>query len=266
MKFVRKFKELEQRDLVRSTEEGFVCKWNPLKINKDQNNWMPKKDSDQMRFRVNLDDFPKRSASHFASRRLLFIQQAGNLRGMLRTEIGSWAYERLQYIFDLRKNLLDEFSYDRYGEEATCLLEHMLEAESAYLHFLHDDMIEGQANDAWSFVFFKLMEINGDVCASKLLDPAFRCHLEYIEWGAFFRHQNDEFFSRRYGYEKFGTEDLVSIASSPTRRRDPCSSLMLWTALAPMALNAVDRGLASHRKLYRETLEEYPRFSPYLTM
>jgi len=197
LKFVRKFKELEQRDLLRSTEEGFFCKWNPLKINKDQNNWMPKKDSDEMRFRVNLEDFPKRSARHFASRRLLFIQQAGNLRGMLRTEVGSWAYERLQYIFDIRNNLLDEFSYDRYGEEATCLLEHMLEAESAYLHFLHDDMIEGQANDAWSFVFFKLMEINGDVCASKLLDPAFSCHLEYIDWGAFFRHQNDEFLSRR---------------------------------------------------------------------
>ena len=52
-------------------------------------------------------------------------------------------------------------------------------SEAAYLHYLHDDMIEGQAHDAWASVFFRLMEINGEVCAGKLLDPAFRCHLEH---------------------------------------------------------------------------------------
>ena len=106
------------------------------------------------------------------------------------------------------------------------------------------------------------MEINGEVCAGKLLDPAFRCHLEHIDWGTFFRHQNEEFLSQRYGYEKLDVEGLVSIGSCSKRRQSPCSSLMLWTALAPMALNAKDDGLASHRVLYKEVIEETPNFFP----
>ena len=109
-------------------------------------------------------------------------------------------------------------------------------------------------------LFFRVMEINADICATKLLDPAFQTHLEHINWGVFFRHQNDEFLSQRYGYEKFDVDDLTAVASTPKRRRSPCSSLMLWTALAPMALNAKDRGLGSHRKLYKETLDGNPYF------
>ena len=37
---------------------------------------------------INLDDFPK-PANHFVDRRLLFLKQLGNLKGMLRTEVGS---------------------------------------------------------------------------------------------------------------------------------------------------------------------------------
>ena len=33
-----------------------------------------------------------------------------------------------------------------------------------------------------------------------------------IDWGTFFRHQNEEFLSQRYGYEKLDVEDLLSIA------------------------------------------------------
>ena len=79
-----------------------------------------------------------------------FIQQSGNLRGMLRTEVGAWAYERLQHIFDLRKKLIDEFTYDPIVKGGKCLLEYMLEAEAAHLHTVHDDLIEGQAQDAWA--------------------------------------------------------------------------------------------------------------------
>ena len=260
LKFVRKLKELEHRDIMSTTEEGFVCKWDPSGLMGDKNSWEPKVEIDPMNFRVNLEDFPKRSAKHFAGRRLLFIEQSGNLRGMLRTEVGSWAYERLQHIFDLRKKLIDEFTYDPIVKGGKCLLEYMLEAEAAYLHTVHDDLMEGQAQDAWSALFFRVMEINADICAAKLLDPAFQTHLEHINWGVFFRHQNDEFLSQRYGYEKFDVDDLTAVASTPKRRRSPCSSLMLWTALAPMALNAKDRGLGSHRKLYKETLEGNPYF------
>jgi hypothetical protein len=86
--------------------------------------------------------------------------------------------------------------------------------------------------------------------------------LKHINWGTFFRHQNDEFLSKRYGYEKFDVNDLLSIASSPQRRVTPTSSLMLWTALAPMALNTKDEGLGSHRKLFQQALEDTPHFFP----
>jgi hypothetical protein len=181
---------------------------------------------------------------------------------MLRTEIGAWSYERLQNIFNLRENLMDEFTYDPFVKGGKCLIEYMLEAEASYLHVLHDNLIEGQAHDIWSTLFFRLMEINGDLCARKLLEPAFRCHLEHIDWGTFFRHQNDEFLSKRYGYEKFTFNDLISVASCSKKRVMPTSSLMLWTALAPMALNAKDEGLVTHREIFQDTIEDTPNFYP----
>ena len=126
----------------------------------------------------------------------------------------------------------------------------------------HDELIAGQAHDKWADLFFRMMEINGELCSNKFLDPAFSCHIQHIDWGTFFRHQNDEFLSKRYGFEKFDVNDLISIASTRPRRISPCASLMLWTALAPMALNAKDCGLVTHRKLYKETLEATPNFFP----
>jgi len=264
MRFVRRFRMLEKRDVISSTREAYVCKledpedfWD----NKGEE-WKFLNSESQMRFKIILDDFPRRSAKHFADRRLLFLKQVGNLKGMLRTEVGSWGYERIYHILNFRQKLMDEFTFDRFGQDQKCLLEYLLYAEAAYLHYLHDDMIETQAHDAWASVFFRMMEINGEVCAGKLLDPAFRCHLEHIDWGTFFRHQNEEFLSQRYGYEKLDVQDLVAVASCSKRRQSPCSSLMLWTALAPMALNAKDDGLASHRVLYKEVIEETPNFFP----
>ena len=262
LRFVRRFKELEKRDILSVAKETFASTWDPDNFVDAFDRWATQPENEEFSFRVNLEDFPKRSAKHFASRRRLFIEQYGNLRGMLRTEVGAWAYERLQYIFDLRKNLLDEFTYDPMVKGGKCFLEYMLEAEAIYLHWVHDGLIEGQAHDAWARLFFRVMEINGDLCATKLLDPGFRGHLEHINWGVFFRHQNDEFLSRRYGYEKFDVQDLTAVASTPKRRRNPCSSLMLWTALSPMALNSRDGVLVSHRKLYKETLDGNPYFFP----
>lgn len=262
LRFIRRFKELEKRDILSVAKETFASMWDPDNFIDAFDRWATQPENEEFSFRVNLEDFPKRSAKHFASRRRLFIEQHGNLRGMLRTEVGAWAYERLYYIFDLRQNLLDEFTYDPMVKGGKCLLEYMLEAEAIYLHWVHDGLIEGQAHDAWARLFFRVMEINGDLCATKLMDPAFRGHLEHINWGVFFRHQNDEFLSQRYGYEKFDVQDLTAVASTPKRRRSPCSSLMLWTALAPMALNARDGALVSHRKLYKETLDGNPYFFP----
>ena len=262
LRFIRRFRELEQRDFQSSFNEDFSPQWNPVNMWDANSNWRRKVNSGEMRFKVDLNDFPLRPAKHFADRRRIFLEKSGDLRAMLRTEVGAWAYERLQHTFDLRQNLMDEFTYDPFVKGGKCLLEYMLEAEASYLHLLHDDLIENQAHDAWSALFFRLMEINGDVCAKKLLDPAFRCHLEHIDWGTFFRHQNDEFLSRRYGYEKFTFNDLLSIASSPNRRVAPTSSLMLWTALAPMALNTKDEDLGSHRQLFKEVLEQTPEFFP----
>jgi len=263
LRFVRRFLALDKRDLLSGTKEGFSCKWAPdIDMWEANSDWLPRVENDRVSFSINLDDFPRRSANHFADRRLLFLKQLGNLKGMLRTEVGSWGYERIHHTLDFRQKLIDEFTFDRFGEDQKCFLEYLLYAEAAYLHYLHDDMIETQAHDAWASVFFRLMEINGEVCAGKLLDPAFRCHLEHIDWGTFFRHQNEEFLSQRYGYEKLDVEDLLSIASCSKRMQSPCSSLMLWTALAPMALNAKDDGLASHRVLYKEVIEETPNFFP----
>ena len=138
----------------------------------------------------------------------------------------------------------------------------MLEAEVAYLHVQHDELIAGQAHDKWADLFFRMMEINGELCSNKFLDPAFSCHIQHIDWGTFFRHQNDEFLSKRYGFEKFDVNDLISIASTRPRRISPCASLMLWTALAPMALNTKDEELGSHRKLFKDVLEQTPDFYP----
>jgi hypothetical protein len=260
LRFIRRFRELEQRDFQSCFNEDFSPQWNPVNMCDANSNWRRKVDSGEMRFKVDLNDFPRRSAKHFADRRRLFLQKQGDLRSMLRTEIGAWSYERLQNIFNLRENLMDEFTYDPFVKGGKCLIEYMLEAEASYLHVLHDNLIEGQAHDMWSTLFFRLMEINGDLCAKKLLDPAFRCHLEHIDWGTFFRHQNDEFLSKRYGYEKFTFNDLISVASCSKRRVMPTSSLMLWTALAPMALNTKDEDLGSHRQLFKEVLEQTPDF------
>ena len=262
LRFVRRFQELEQRDMLNSSSGNFSCKWSPVNMWDANSNWMSQAGSEEMRFRVNLEDFPRRSAKHFGDRRRIFLQKSGDLRGMLRTEVGAWAYERLQHTFNLRQDLMDEFTYDPFVKGGKCLLEYMLDAEASYLHLLHDELIESQADDAWSALFFRLMEINGNTCSTKLLNPAFRCHMEHIDWGTFFRHQNDEFLSKRYGYEKFDINDLLSIASAPKRRVTPTSSLMLWTALAPMALNTKDEGLGSHRKLFQQTLEDTPHFFP----
>ena len=163
-----------------------------------------------------------------------------------------WGYERI-HTLDFRQKLIDEFTFDRFKKIKNAF--EYLYAEAAYLHYLHDDMIEGQAHDAWASVF-PVYWNNGEVCAG--FWPAFRCHLEHIDWGIF-RHQNEEFLSQRYGYEKLDVEDLVSIASCSKRRQSPCSSLMLWTALAPMALNAKDNGLASNI-LYKRWLKERRTF------
>jgi retron-type reverse transcriptase len=263
LRYVRRFLALDKRDLMSGVREGFSCEWSPdIDMWEANSDWMPKVENDSIRFPIDLDDFPLRSARHFASRRMLFLEQAGNLRGMLRTEVGSWSYERLQHILNFRQNLIDEFSFDRFGEDEKCLLEYLLHAEAAYLHFLHDEITELQAHDAWAAVFFRLMAINAEVSAKKLLDPAFRCYLESIDWGSFFRHQNEEFLSQRYGYEKFDSHDLVAVASTPNRRQAPCGSLMLWTALSAMALYAKDIELASHRTIFKAELERNPQFFP----
>lgn len=263
LRFVRRFRILQKRDLINNTQEGFKCTWSPDTEALEKNgDWKKTVESSEMRFRINLEDFPLRSAKHFAGRRRIFLENEGDLRAMLRTEVGAWAYERLEYIFNLREKLLDEFTYDPIEKNEKCLLEYMLEAEAAYLHVQHDELIAGQAHDKWVDLFFRMMEINGELCSNKFLDPAFSCHIQHIDWGTFFRHQNDEFLSKRYGFEKFDVNDLISIASTRQRRISPCASLMLWTALAPMALNAKDCGLVTHRKLYKETLEATPNFFP----
>ena len=264
MRFVRRFRMLEKRDVISSTREAYVCKWEDPEDfwdNKGEE-WKFLNSESQMRFKIILDDFPRRSAKHFAGRLEIFLKAGNDLRKKLRTEIGSFCFERLNHIFDIRGGLLEQFTYDRFGADGRCMLDYLLDAEATYLHFLHEDRVERRAHEKFAELFFRVMSVNAEVCSEKLLDPAFEAHLRYIDWGTFFRHQNEEFLARRYGYQKMDAEELVQIAADAERRAMPCASLMLWTALAPMALNAKDEGLASHRDIYRKTLEKYPQFYP----
>ena len=261
MRFVRRIEQLLGKE--EKEEEGqFTPTWDPSVdmwgVNDD---WRPK-GKRSWGFPVILDDFPRRSAKHFSDRRRIFLEKDNDLRGMLRTEVGSWAYERLQHVFDLRKNLREEFTFDRFPNDEKRLIQYLVEAEAAYLHLLHDEMVIGQFHDAFSKLFFRIMWINAETCSAKILDPAFRVHLKAIDWRKFFRCFNDEFLSKRYGFEKLDSPDLLRLAGSREARTKPCISLMLWTCLSPLSTYAKDEDLRSYGLAFNNVIERVPNFFP----
>lgn len=213
-------------------------------------------------FPVRLDDFPLRSASHFSQRRRIFLEHCGDLRAMRRTEVGSWAFERLDYLFDIRRDLREEFSYDRFTRKGKCLLEHLLEAEAAFLHVLHDESVAGQCYQAYAELFHRVMWINGELCAGILSDRAFRSHVESINWEKFFRRTNDEFFMRKCGLKWLNPRKLLEIARNEPLRGQPYFSLMLWVCLSPISVLAQDEEVLSYGLKFKETFEKMPSFFP----
>lgn len=207
-----------------------------------------------------LDDFPKRTASHFSGRRRIFLEHRGDLRSMLRTEIGSWAFERLDFLFDIRTNLRDEYSYDPFTSGGKTLLEYMLEAEAAYLHLIHDEHVFSQAYEAFARLFYRVMKINGDLCGKLLTDPAFGSHLESIDWEMFFLRMNDEFFAQRYWRSRMTSEKLRDLAANEDLRSQPHFSLMLWTSLFPVSRLAEDEEVLSYGLKFQEVIEKSPSF------
>lgn len=261
MRFVRRIEALLGKE-EKEEQEQFTPTWRPDVDMWDVNDdWRPK-GKGSWGFPVILDDFPRRSSRHFADRRRIFLEKDDDLRGMLRTEVGSWAYERLQHVFDLRENLREEFTFDRFPNDEKRLIQYLVEAEAAYLHLLHDEMVIGQFHDAFSRLFFRIMWINGQLCSEKILDPAFRRHLDAIDWGKFFRCANDEFLSTRYGFEKLNSADLLRLAGNKEARAKPCISLMLWTCLSPISTYAQDEDLRSYGLAFNDVIERAPNFFP----
>ena len=261
MRFVRRIEFLLGQE-EKEEQEQFTPTWRPDVDMWDVNDdWRPK-GKRTWGFPVELDDFPRRSPKHFSDRRRIFLEKEGDLRGMLRTEVGSWAYERLQHIFELRENLREEFTFDRFPNDEKRLIQYLVEAEAAYLHLLHDEMVVGQFHDAFSRLFFRVMRINGQLCSEKILDSAFRRHLDAIDWGKFFRCANDEFLSQRYGFEKLNSGDLLRLAASPEARAKPCASLKLWTCLSPLSTYAQDEELRSYGRSVGKVIEHAPNFFP----
>jgi hypothetical protein len=258
MRFARKVRSLLDAENVSDEHRPL---WSPGKDDELDDGFTVFNFRNTLAFPVVLDDFPRRSEGHFADRRRIFLEKRGDLRGMFRTEVGAWAYERIEHIFRLRENLRDEFTYDRPPGEA-CLLEHILDAEAAYLHLLHDGLMFGQFTSAFSDLFFRIMEINGELSSSKILDPAFRSHVDRTDWGGFFRWVNHEFLSERFSYAHLNAESLVRLASNANLRGDPCTSLMLWTSLSRIARYSSDEEMKSYGTAFDRIMEESANFFP----
>jgi hypothetical protein len=208
---------------------------------------------------VSLDDFTKRPTLHLSKLRDCFekVSSEGEGAKLRRTELGSWAYERLDHLVGW-ENLSGLFTTEAVG--ATSLQFLALQAEVSFLLMQHDKRLMMWVFDDFSSLFNGIVAVNGRHCGHIFRERRFRTIITQKNWYDHFEFINAEYRTSIENRGEFEAGDLISSAD-PNQLEviQPFPSLLFWLALK--GIESPDPELVRHGKVFDEAFEEESTFA-----
>ena len=208
---------------------------------------------------VSLDDFTKRPALHLSKLRDCFEKVSNEGEGikLRRTELGSWAYERLDHLLGW-ENLSGLFTTEAVG--AASIESLALKAEVSFLLMQHDKRLMMRVFDDFRKLFNSIVTLNGRHCGRIFREKRFYDIIKGMDWAKYFQKINDEYSTEIQDRGDFTPKKLISYADPKgVTITKPFPSLLYWVALN--GIESPDPALIRHGKIFAEAFEEEPEFA-----
>lgn len=219
--------------------------------------------------KVDPDDFPLRSSFHLGKLRKQFDRSYPDLKAMRKTQLGSWAHERL-HSFPDSDGVSDFFSRDHSCGGGTPLQALAMKAEACVVLHAHEELFADAVYDGFHKFLNRLYSLNGAYCGSLFAERSFRNTVKKIDFSKAFDRINDEFCTQIRGTRRFTSEFLLSNLGSVAKdkvdenaagwAKQPFNSLLAWIALYVLAEAENDEMLIAHRENFTRVFDSWPTF------
>lgn len=215
--------------------------------------------------KVDLDDFPRRSNKHMRKLRADFDRairfnkthppDIGELR---KTELGAWAYERLER--EVGWEDLDSL-FNTDGRGGWSVQASALQAEAYFLLSLNDDLMEMKAKSRFADLWLGISRINGTRCSEIFGNEKYKNAVLKKDWGKYFQWTNKKYETGVWedSMEQWSQETtLHSLAKNPAEdfREQPFGSFLFWMAVA--GIESDDDEIKTCRNRFQEAFDENP--------